>query len=162
MENTFRRHTEDLLGPICSCGVFPAGPKGTRASWELFEPHGANGGSLKIRNTCASQFRQNGCFERDPLTHRTHNSMQSLLVVSSCKQQVKDEENWLVKLNIGKRKGHWTHSPAQNNTAGNVRTCILSANQGRQFKISFLNMTHEINEQDSVSRLTIKAWTQMH
>lgn len=23
-------------------------------------------------------------------------------------------------------------------------------------------MTHEINDQDSVSRLTIKAWTQMH
>lgn len=104
MENTFRRHTEDLLKvPFAVAGSFQLARKA--------QEHHENFPN-RVEQTVdywGLETRVQASFGKMTALRETRwriahtNSMQSLLVVSSCEQQAKDEENWLVKLNTGKR-----------------------------------------------------------
>lgn len=104
MENTFRRNTEDLLKvPLAVAGSFQLGRK-AQEHHENFpnrvEPTADHWG---LETRVQASFGKMAALRetRWRIAHTT--STQSLLVVSSCEQQVKDEENWLVELNIGRR-----------------------------------------------------------
>lgn len=95
MENTFGRHTEDLLKvPFAVAGSFQLARK-AQEHHENF-PNRVE----QMVDYWGLETRVQASFGKMAALRKTRCW---LLVVSSCKQQVKDEENWLVKLNIGKR-----------------------------------------------------------
>lgn len=76
-------------------------------------------------------------------------------------QRVKGEQNWLVKLNIEKRTNTDPSALATTRQKAEEETLILSANQGKQFKIPFVDITRKIN-QDFAPGLKFKTRTEMH